>query len=190
MSDEKLEGVAFPAWSKAGARRRELANVIRSVTRRHEPPVDFGSNLKAGLGAVWGMSMVAYLAVLTGLPLLLAPLGATAALLFGQPSSPLSQPVNIMGGYLIGTIACELAFFAFPGEWVATAGAVGAAIVVMRALRVTHPPAGALPIVGFNGMVHGTQLFLVGLLSSVILIALALVVHRIPPRREYPIGNK
>jgi len=163
-----------------------MRRYLQALVTRHETIVDPVSNLKAGIGAVLGMVAVGALAAFTELPLLLALLGATAVLLFGQPSSPLAQPINVMGGYLIGTLICELAFEIFPGAWMAAAIAVGVAIVLMRTLRVTHPPAGAMPILGFGQGSHGVQLFTVVLIGSVILIAIALVVHRIPPRRDYP----
>lgn len=161
---------------------------IASLFIRHEPPVDQVSNLKAGLGAVLGMMVVGWLASVTSLPLLLAPLGATAVLIFGQPSSALAQPVNIMGGYLIGTVVCEAAFNTFPGLWIVAAVSVGLAIVIMRWLRVTHPPAGAMPILGFGEHVHGMELFLVVLVGCMVLVVLGVVVHRIAPRRQYPKG--
>ena len=163
-----------------------MRRFVRILLTRHESPVDAGSNIKAGIGAALGMAFVGYMAMATGLPLLLAPLGATAGLLFGQPSSPLSQPVNIMGGYLIGTIVCEAAFLAFPGDWLAAAVAVGVTIVLMRGLRVTHSPAAALPILGFGRGLHGIELFMVILIGCLVLIALAMVIHNIPPKREYP----
>jgi len=166
-----------------------MRRYFRPFIARHEPPIPLSANLRAGIAAILGMCVVGWLASVTGLPLLFAPLGATAGLLFGQPSSPLSQPVNLMGGYLVGTIVCEIAFSTFPGEWLAAAVAVGVSIVVMRALRVTHPPAAALPILGFNAATHGPLLFLVVFVSNVVLIALALVVHRIPPRRQYPMKD-
>ncbi|MCV0395503.1 MAG: HPP family protein [Rhizobiaceae bacterium] len=145
------------------------------------------SNIRAGLAATLGVALVGALSAWSDLPLLLAPLGATAGLLFGQPSSPLSQPINVVGGYLVGTIACEAAFLAFPDAWLAAALAVGVTIIVMRALRVTHPPAAALPILGFGEGVHGLELFIVVLCSSALLISLAFLVHAIPPRRQYPL---
>jgi CBS-domain-containing membrane protein len=154
---------------------------------RHESSVDTVANLKAGLAAIVGMLIVAQLAHWTGQPLLLAPLGATSTLLFAQPSSPLAQPVNVMMGYLVGCLVCEAAFFAIPAEWIAVAVAVGATVVLMRALRVTHPPAGALPILAFGQGLHGVRLFAVVFVGSVVLILLALAVHRIPPRRNYPL---
>jgi len=166
--------------------RYAMSEFFRSLLARHEPPVDQLSNLKAGVGAVVGICAVGWLATVTGLPLLLAPLGATAALLFGQPSSPLAQPVSVMAGYLIGTLVCEAAFILFPGWWLAAAVAVGVTIVLMRGMRVTHPPAGAMPIFGFGDNLHGLELFGVTLIGAVMLIVLALVTHAIPPRRQYP----
>lgn len=170
----------------AGRLPDRLRRFLRAAGTRHETVVDRGSNLKAGFGAVATMMLVGMLAVWSEQPLLFAPLGATAVLIFGQPSSPLAQPVNIMGGYLVGTIVCEAAFFSFPGALVAASVAVGASIVLMRWLRVTHPPAGAVPIMGFSGAVHGMQLFAVILVGSVVAILVGVLVHSMPPRRAYP----
>ena len=163
---------------------------LKAFFVRHEPPVALRANLRAGLAAIAGIALVGGLATWIELPLLIAPLGATSGLLFGQPSSALSQPINVMGGYLIGTIVCEAAFFVFPGAWLAAAVAVGLTIVVMRALRVTHPPAAALPILGFGEPVHGVQLFLIVFMACAVLIAFALVVHNLPPRRPYPMPEE
>ena len=166
---------------------RTPAEYLRSLLRRRERPIKFTAVMKGGLGAIAGVAMVGGLANLTGLPLLLAPFGATSALLFGQPSSRLAQPINVMGGYLIATIACDAAFFLFPHAWLAAAVAVGLAVIIMRWARVTHPPACAMPILGYDASFHGVELFFTVFVGAVLLIALALIVHRIPPRRRYPL---
>jgi CBS-domain-containing membrane protein len=153
---------------------------------RHEPPLDWLPNVQGSLGALIGMSAVGAIASVSGLHLLLAPLGATAVLLFGQPSSPLAQPINVLGGYLVGTVACEAAFYLFPGDWSVAALAVAVTIFLMRSLRITHPPAGAMPILGFSGVMHGVELFGVILLGTAVLIALAVAVHWVSPGRRYP----
>ncbi len=168
-----------------GPEERPLS--LAAFTERHETHVDWGSNLKAGLAAIVAFALVGWTAQASGLPFLMAPLGATAVLLFGQPTSPLSQPANVMGGYFIGTLAGELAHLGFPGSWLAVAIAVGVTIVAMRALRVTHPPAGAMPLFGLAGVVHSYELFVLTLIDCVFLIAVALLVHRLPPRRRYPL---
>lgn len=154
---------------------------------RHETEVDNIANIKAGIAAIVGMMAVGGLATLTDLPLLIAPLGATAVLLFGQPSSPLAQPFNIMGGFLVGTIVCETTQYILPMSWTAVAAAVGVAIVLMRAFRVTHPPAGAMPLLGFDSTIPHGKLFVTVLIASVILIGLAAIIHAVPPKRRYPL---
>jgi len=159
---------------------------IRSFIARHEAGGQFLSHLKSGSGAMIGMSAVGALSTLTGLPLLIAPLGATAVLLFGHPASPLAQPANIFGGYLIASAVAAGAAVAFPGMWWAAAIAVGLAIALMLMLRVTHPPAGAIPLVASASPLHGPTLFMVVLVGSASLVALAFLHHRIPPRQDYP----
>jgi CBS domain-containing membrane protein len=78
-----------------------------------------------------------------GLPWLVAPLGASAVLVFGVPSSPLAQPWSVVGGNTLSAlvgIACALCI---PDPALAGALAVGLAIAVMLAMRCLHPPGGA-----------------------------------------------
>jgi CBS-domain-containing membrane protein len=166
---------------------RTFREYVTALVSRREKTRPFGATVKGGLGAFAGVAMVGGLATLTGLPLLLAPFAATSALLFGQPTSRLAQPANVMGGYLIATIACDASFLAFPHAWLAAAVAVGVAVFFMRWARVTHPPACAMPILGYDANFHGIELFSTVFVGAVLLIALALIVHRIPPRRRYPL---
>jgi CBS-domain-containing membrane protein len=164
----------------------ELHRHIRTFTARHEPAGAFASHAKSGAGAFIGIGAVGALSAFSGLPLLIAPLGATAVLLFGHPSSPLAQPMNIFGGYLLATVLGAVAALMFPGHWMLAAAAVGASIALMLALRVTHPPAGAVPLVALTAPLESATLFPTILIACVSLVALALVHHRLPPRVQYP----
>lgn len=159
---------------------------VRPFLHRHEPAEPAWGVAKRGAGAALGLAIVALLARWTGWPLLLAPLGASVVLLFGQPASPLAQPMNLFGGYLVGALLGAGAALALPGDPVAAAGAVGAAVALMGALRVTHPPAGAVPLValGDPGGAAGLLPALLG--ASLALVALAVLCHRLPPRTAYP----
>ena len=159
---------------------------VRSFTARHEPAGHISSHVKSGLGACVGIGAVGGLATFTGLPLLIAPLGATAVLLFGQPASPLAQPANIFGGYLLATILGVAAAILMPPVWWVAAIVVGAAIAAMSALRLTHPPAGAVPLVALAAPIQSVELFATILVSCVSLVTLALVHHRLPPKVHYP----
>jgi CBS-domain-containing membrane protein len=154
---------------------------------RHEPKGHTLVHLKSGIGAILAISVVGLMAVLTGLPMLIAPFGATAVLLFGQPKSPLAQPANIIGGYLIASVVASAALWLFPGSWAASAAAVGIAIALMAVLRVTHPPAGAIPLVAFASHFDLPMLASVVLAGSVVMIAIGVLHHRIPPRQQYPL---
>lgn len=159
---------------------------LLDFVHRHEPRGQTLSHLKSGLGAVVAMTLVGGLAAWTGLPLLLAPFGATAVLLFGQAESPLAQPANILGGYLVAAaISVGMLGLAPSAWWIATI-AVGLVIATMLLLRVTHPPAGAVPLVAFSTHMPPEMLFLVVTAGAACLLAVAMIHHRLPPRVTYP----
>jgi len=159
---------------------------ILDFVHRHEPRGQTLSHLKSGIGAVIGMTLVGALAALTGLPMLLAPFGATAVLLFGQAESPLAQPINVFGGYLVAALIAVAILAVMPNAWWVATLAVGLAIAAMLALRVTHPPAGAVPLVAFSTHMPAGTLFLVVVVGAACLVAVATVHHRLPPRVTYP----
>ncbi|KAJ2744401.1 hypothetical protein GGI20_003006 [Coemansia sp. BCRC 34301] len=82
------------------------------------------------------------------LPFAIAPAGASAVLLYGVPSAPLSQPRNVLVGHiiaaLIGTFMNQL-FKNSPESlhWLPGALAVGVSIALMGLTNCYHPPAGA-----------------------------------------------
>lgn len=77
------------------------------------------------------------------LPLLVAPLGASAVLVFAVPASPLAQPWPVIGGDLISA-ATGLVVGQLLGAPVLSASiAVGLAIAIMSLARCLHPPGGA-----------------------------------------------
>jgi CBS-domain-containing membrane protein len=160
---------------------------LRPFVTRHE--VRSGTtltHLKSGLGGAIGIGAVGAAAALTHEPFLIAPFGASAVLLFGQPASPLAQPANVIGGYLVATAVTLLALAFFPGAWVAAAAGVGVAIALMSMLRITHPPAGAIPILAATSTIQGGTLLGVVLGGSIGLVGVASLHHWLPPRHEYP----
>lgn len=164
-----------------------MRHLIRPLFARHEPPAtSFLASLKSGSGGFVGMAAVGGLATVTDLPFLIAPLGATAVLLFGQPASPLAQPANVVGGYAVAAaIAAGIMLLLPPTIWAAAIG-VGVAIAAMLVLRLTHPPAGAVPILAASASLEPAMLALVVVLGSAGLVAIAALHHWLPPRHPYP----
>lgn len=78
-----------------------------------------------------------------GFPLLVAPMGASAVLVFAVPASPLAQPWSVIGGNLLSAIVGLALGHALGDPVLAGAVAVGSAIAAMSLARCLHPPGGA-----------------------------------------------
>ena len=106
--------------------------------------------LRAGIGALIGISLCA-LVVSFGVSLgvsslyLIAPLGATAVLVFCVPNSPLAQPWSAIVGNVTAALVALLVIQVVPDPW-SVGIAVGAAITAMMFVRALHPPGGAVAL--------------------------------------------
>jgi CBS domain-containing membrane protein len=126
----------------------------------------------------------------TALPMLVAPMGASAVLLFALPSSPLAQPWSIVGGNLVSAaVGVTCALWIGDPIW-AAALAVSIAIAAMMALRCVHPPSGAVALTAVLGgpVIHaqGYWFLLAPIgLNSLLLLAVALLFNNLT-RHRYP----
>jgi CBS-domain-containing membrane protein len=150
---------------------------MRHYFARSQPPGGFRNVSLAGAGGAVAIAVLGSLTYYTGHPLLMAPFGASCVLLFSVPNSPLSQPVNVVCGHLLATFVGLLLRQYLPDPWWAAALAVGLAISLMAAFRVTHPPAGADPIVVFATHPGMEFLVLPVLIGSVALVVIASLFH-------------
>lgn len=108
--------------------------------------------LRGALGAGLGIALTGLVGWLAlngdpALPWLLAPMGATAVLVFVLPASPLSQPWPVAGGHLIAALVGMVAHALLGPGWLAAGLAVGLAIAVMSLARCLHPPAGGTVLI-------------------------------------------
>ena len=108
----------------------------------------------------------------------MAPFGASCVLLFSVAGSPLSQPANVIGGHIVSAVVGMVMMWLLPETWWAVALAVGAAITAMALLRVTHPPAGANPLVIFAATPGPLFVLFPVLLGAIILVGVATAYHR------------
>lgn len=162
---------------------------MRHFFFRHQPPIHIGRGLIAGIGGLVAIAAVGALTNIVGEPLLMAPFGASCVLIFSVAGSPLSQPANVVGGHLVATFVGLVLRALLPNEWWAVGLAVGAAIALMAALRITHPPAGANPLVVFASDPGFEFLLFPVLTGSLILVAVGTLFHRFA-KVEYPLLRK
>lgn len=159
---------------------------MHTFFRRVLPPPKLHVALLAGLGGVFGIGVLALLTQNTNAVLLMAPLGASCVLLFAAPGAPLSQPANVLGGHFVAALVGLIFASALPDSWWAVALAVGAAISAMSLLRVTHPPAGANPIVIFASDPNWLFLIFPVLSGAALLVLIAVIYHRFT-KLSYPV---
>ncbi len=124
------------------------------------------------------------------LPWLVAPMGASAVLVFAVPGSPLAQPWSVIGGNVSSALVGLTAAWLIGPPPLAAAVAVGAAIAVMITLRCLHPPGGACALTAALAPVavtsHGaTFAFWPVGLGSVVLVAVGVAFHH-ATNRSYP----
>lgn len=124
------------------------------------------------------------------LPLLVAPMGASAVLVFAVPASPLAQPWSVIGGNTVSALAGVAAARLVPDASLAAGLAVGGAILAMSLLRCLHPPGGAAALTAVIGgpVIHaagfGFALLPVGV-NAVLLTFAGWLFHRVS-RHSYP----
>ncbi|MFC3713225.1 HPP family protein [Sphingoaurantiacus capsulatus] len=142
-----------------------------------------------GIAAVAGATMLAGLAT-PGLPLLVAPIGASAVLAFAVPASPLAQPWSIIGGNTLSALVGVAVAMLVPAPPLAAGLAVAAAILVMSLAHCLHPPGGAVALLAALGGPAVTALgfgfaFAPVAVSSAALVGAAWLFHRLS-RHAYP----
>ncbi len=119
----------------------------------------------------------------------MAPFGASCILIFTTPGDEYAQPINVLGGYFItGLISLILMDF-LPHQFWVVGLVLGVGITVMALLRLTHPPAGAVPVVVYLSSIEAVDyFFLISpiMCGSATLVLLALIMHRLPLKADYP----
>ncbi len=158
-------------------------------------PVSPRERLRASLGAFIGLLATATLTAFAlghgpDLPLLMAPIGASAVLLFAAPASPLAQPWSIFGGNCLAAaigVACAQLFGDVP---LAAALAVATSIGLMLTFRCLHPPSGAVALTAVIGGPAITELgfYFVAwpvAVNSVVLLCIAIAFNSLTGK-DYP----
>lgn len=151
-------------------------------------------------GSVLGIASVGFIASHFSIPLLIAPFGASAVLLFSVYDSPLAQPRNTVFGHvlsaLVGAVVSIVHITYFGGDVIGTsryvpiAIAVSLSIFLMQVLRITHPPAGATAFIASTAAISANSfstLVIAVAAGSLILVAIAVIFNSAVPGRRYPV---
>ncbi|MFL6699615.1 MAG: HPP family protein [Vitreoscilla sp.] len=145
------------------------------------------------LGALLGVFCAAWTSqrMLHGFnPWFIAPMGASAVLLFAVPASPLAQPWSIIGGNLVSALIGVTCAARIDDPALAASLAAALAIGAMFALRCLHPPSGAVALTAVLGgpaiKALGYRFVLWPVAVDSLLLLLAALVFNVAARRRYP----
>ena len=152
--------------------------------------VDARERVRVIIGALFGIGLTAVLghsfAGNSVSPWLIAPMGASAVLVFGVPASPMAQPWAVVGGNSIAAavgIAC--AHFV-PDIHLAAALAVSLAIGAMFMLGCLHPPGGASALLMVLTQTQDPAAILFPVLFNAVALTTAGVLYNSLTGRTYP----
>ena len=152
--------------------------------------------LLAGIGAATTIIILGYITYESILSdtnyglWLFASFGSTVVIVFGYPENSFAQPKNIFFGHLLTSFigVCFLTFFEV--NFVTLGLAVGIAIMLMIALKITHPPAGGNPIAVMLGGVSFQFLIFPVMVGAITIIIGGIIYNSLILKRKYPVSWK
>jgi hypothetical protein len=152
----------------------------------YQPRFSLSQVLLSYVGSFLGIAALAYISVSTPYPLIAAPFGAAAVLVFAVPSSPLAQPRNLIFGNLIGALVSLVMVSLFGTQPWVMALAVATSIKIMQLTKTLHPPGGAVALVGVMSNAQWSFLFTPVLTGSIVLLFCTVLFNNLMPGRSYP----
>jgi CBS-domain-containing membrane protein len=164
---------------------------LRGVGIRSEAPYPkWRESVVTGLGGALAIAILYALAAdLKLVTCFVAPFGATCALVFGLPTSPVSQPRNVIGGHMLSALV-GVVVFSVSGQatWLTMGLAVGLAMVAMSVTRTYHPPAAVTALLPVLQKITAFTWVLAPVgLGALLLVVIALLYNNLFADRHYPV---
>jgi CBS-domain-containing membrane protein len=164
--------------------------------KRTKTPIEFSEIFWSWIGSFIGVGAVSlvFFDIVNHVDkmMLIGSFGASAVLLFAVSSSPLAQPRNVLGGFMVSALIGVTAYKLFSHDlWLASAVAVSTSIAVMQLAQILHPPGGATALIAVIGSddIHSlgySYVFVPVGMGACILLSVAIVINNIPKNRSYP----
>jgi CBS domain-containing membrane protein len=152
--------------------------------------VNLQERFRAVAGALLGIVLTAVLCRLYGstgtAAWLIAPLGASAVLVFALPASPLAQPWSVVAGNTLSALMGVLCVRYINDPAIAGGVAVAVAIAAMFTLRSLHPPGGAVALLAVLTHTSSLEFVLFPVLVNSMLLAVAGILYNSVTGRRYP----
>ena len=154
--------------------------------------------LLAGVGAGVTIGVLAYItfqSILAGTVYglwIAASFGSSVVVVFGYPDNEFAQPKNVLFGHLICTFVGIIFVTLFEISqdrtifFLAIGIAVGLSVMLMMALKITHPPAGGNTIVVMLAQDSFQYLIFPIMVGAVTIIIGGVIYNRFILKKNYP----
>ena len=121
---------------------------------------------------------------------LFASFGSSVVIVFGYPDNVFAQPKNLFFGHLLTSFIGIFFLTFFEVNFITIGMAVGIAVMLMIALKITHPPAGGNPIAVMLGGVSFQFLIFPVMVGAITIIIGGIIYNSLILKRKYPISWK
>ena len=155
--------------------------------------------LLAGIGAAITIGILAYItfeSILSGTNYglwLAASFGPSVVVVFGYPGNEFSQPKNVLFGHLLCTLVgiVFVTLFKISQDrsvfFLVIGLATGISVMLMKAFKITHPPAGANTIVVIMAQDSFQYLIFPIMVGAITIIIGGIIYNRFILKKNYPL---
>ena len=154
------------------------------------PPLLAGVGAGVTIAILWYITYESFLSSTNYGLWLVASFGSTVVVVFGYPNNEFAQPKNIFFGHLLTTLVGIIFVTFFEISFISIGLAVGIAIMLMIAFKVTHPPAGGNIIAVMLGGVSFPFLVFPIMAGAITIIIGGIIYNSLILKRKYPITWK
>lgn len=145
--------------------------------------VDYRRTAVFALGGFVALSVVSFLALDLGQPLLVPSFGATAIILFAMPGSRAARPRSVLLGQVLSAVVGLVVSHVLGCTWFSISLGVMLAMVVMVATDTLHPPGGATVISVITTAAPWSFALAPVAVGAIVLVAVGVATERLCSRR-------
>ena len=159
-------------------------NKMKGVSRQ-ETRFDYIDSLISATGVFLSISIICFLAVFFHYPMAMGPLGASCILVFAAHNGPLSQPRQVIGGYILSTVIGLIIWSIFGKSLFIITISLAVVLIVMSLTKTIHPPAAASALVAIN-FETGWGYLIPIVIGIFLLVFISMLYNNLFPKRQYP----
>ena len=111
---------------------------------------DLFRHLRLYLGIMLGFGFLSYLSFTGGVPIMMAPLAASACIIFAVPGSAFARPKSLILGHALSAAIGVICGQCLGVDWLSNTICVGLSVAMMDVTDTMHPPAAATSLLALT----------------------------------------